>query len=142
MRTQFAQTDKTIPREQLPLADQLQLLPQLLARLSQRLPHPPRQLVPDKTSKHHNVLGSALALRNNILLSGRVEVGSLEARVLVGQSDDGPDHDVADRAGDDGLHAVEGLGFGADGGHVASRVGGEDLGAFDVLGRIVRKGLS
>jgi hypothetical protein len=57
--------------------------------------------------------------------------------VLVCQSDDGPDHDVADRARDDGLHAVEGLGFGADGGHVAGCVGGEDLGLLDELERRV-----
>lgn len=111
----------------------LPLLTQLLTRLSQRLPHPSRQLVPNETSKDHDVLGSALALRDDILLSGRVELGSLEARVLVGQSDDGPDHDVADRAGHDGLHAVEGLCLGTDGGHVAGCVGGEHLGAFDVL---------
>ena len=108
-------------------------LPQLLPSLSQSLPNTSRQLVPDQTREHHNVFGSTLALRDDVLLRGSVELGSLEARVLVRQSDDGPDHDVADGARDDGLHAVESLCFGADGGHVACGVGGEDLGAFDAL---------
>lgn len=109
------------------------LLTQLLSGLSQSLPNAPRQLVPDQTGEHHNVLGSTLALRDHVLLRGSLELGSLQTRVLVRQSDDGPDHDVTDGARDDGLHAVESLCLGTDSGHVAGGVGGQNLGAFDAL---------
>jgi hypothetical protein len=109
------------------------LLPQLLPGLRQSLPHSSGQLVANKTRKDHDILSSALALRNDVLLRGCVELSSLEARMLIGERDDGPDHDVSDGAGHDGLHAVESLCFGADGGHVACCVGREDLCAFDAL---------
>lgn len=109
---------------------------QLLPGLCQRLPNPSRQLVPDQTRENHNVLGSTLALHNDVLLGRRVELGTLQAGVLVGQSDDGPDHDVADRAGHDGLHAIESLRLRADSGHVARGLGREDLGLLDALDEV------
>lgn len=54
--------------------------------------------------------------------------------MLVGERDDGPDHNVADGAGDDGLNDVEGLRLGADRRPVAGCVGWEDVRALNALG--------
>lgn len=107
----------------------------LLPSLRKHLPHPTRQLIPNQPRKNHNILRRIPAALNHIPQRRRLIPLRPQMRGLVGQTDDSPDHGVADRARKHRWRDVERLGLGADGGRVAAGVvfEGEDVGGADGL---------
>ncbi len=91
-----------------------------------RLPHSSRQLEAYQARKHHNIPARLHATLNSLLLRARFEFRSPQLLHVVAAGNDNPEHDVADRARDNGGQLVEGVGGVADGGHVARGFGWQE----------------
>lgn len=101
--------------------------------MRKHLPNPARQLKPDQTRKHHNVLGRVHTPLNRIPARARLKLLLAQLVDLIAARHDRPDHDVADRARDDDGEVVKGVCGLADCCDAAVGVEGQDAGGCYVL---------
>ena len=108
---------------------------QILSSSRQCLPDPTGQLISNQAGKHHHILRRLRTPRNRLVYRRSLVLLTPQPIDLVRQSNDCPDHDVSDGAGDSRGHEIEGLRLRTDSGNVASGFGGDHIGCCYGLGK-------